>query len=59
MAYNNRCDFDFQYAIKPCDNAGKCFEEAKTNCPYFNMCDLAIKVPPETPTIDWRVVATF
>jgi hypothetical protein len=56
MAYNSSCDFDFQYAVKPCDNAEKCIEQSKMNCPYFNMCDLAIKNPSETPTIDWRIV---
>ena len=53
-------DFNFQYAIKPCEIENrehpKCTDNAKEDCPYFQMCDLAIKSPQEPPTVDWRTV---
>ena len=53
-------DFNFEHALKPCDvrdrSNPQCVDNAKKECPYFQMCDLVIKNPPEVPTINWRTV---
>jgi len=53
-------DFNFQYALKPCEvisrEKPRCIDDAKKDCPYFQMCDLAIKTPPEVPTLNWRII---
>ena len=54
-------DFNFEHAWKPCEDKRKekhcCIDDAYKECPYFQMCDLAIKYPPLAPTVDWRTVS--
>jgi len=53
-------DFSFPDAVKPCQigcgENSQCVADARQNCQYFSICDLAVKNPPEAPSIDWRKV---
>lgn len=43
-------DYNFKYAVKPCDDSGKCIENAESQCNWYPMCDLSIKMPWKKPT---------